>query len=249
MRSTANRGGLLDIKLRPERRNTVRVLLFLDVGGSMDDHVRVCEELFSAARAEFKHLEYYYFHNFLYESLWKDNRRRHGERIPTWEVMHTYGRDHKLIFVGDATMSPYEIVYPGGSVEHWNEEAGMVWMGRLLASFRNAIWLNPEPVNRWAYTPSIELTQKLFEQRMFPLTLDGLDRGMRELQTDPLGRSPRGSPQLRIPGKPVFLCTASAACELHRDPGDAHRARLVTTGSVGRTRRRHGSTQTRGLEP
>ena len=182
VRSTANRGGLLDLKLRPERRNTVRVLLFLDVGGSMDDHVRVGEELFSAARAEFKHLEYYYFHNFLYESLWKDNRRRHAQRIPTWELIHTYGRDHKLIFVGDATMSPYEIVYPGGSVEHWNEEAGMVWMSRLLSSFPNAIWLNPEPVNRWPYTPSIELTQKLFENRMFPLTLEGLDRGMRKLR-------------------------------------------------------------------
>ena len=182
IRSTARRG-LLDLKMRPERRNAVKVLLFLDVGGSMEDHVRVCEELFSAARSEFRHLEYFYFHNFLYEALWRDNRRRHTQRIATWEVLHTYGRDHKVIFVGDATMSPYEIVYPGGSVEHWNEEAGMVWMSRLLGSFPSSIWFNPEPASRWDFTPSVELVQKLFEGRMYPLTLEGLDRGMRELRS------------------------------------------------------------------
>ncbi len=183
IRSTARNAGLLDIKLVPERRNAVKVLLFLDVGGSMDDHVKICEELFSAARSEFKHLEYYYFHNCVYESVWKDNRRRHAERIPTMEVIHTYGKDHKIIFVGDATMSPYEIAYPGGSVEHWNEEPGQVWVQRLLASFPRAIWLNPEPERRWDYTPSIDLLKKLMTDRMFPLTIEGLDNGMRELQT------------------------------------------------------------------
>ena len=182
IRSTARNAGLLDIKMVPERRNAVKVLLFLDVGGSMDDHVRICEEMFSAARSEFKHLEYFYFHNCVYESLWKDNRRRHAERIPTMEVANTYGKDHKIIFVGDATMSPYEIAYPGGSVEHWNEEPGAVWMQRLLSAYPNAIWLNPEPERRWDYTPSIELLKKLMEDRMFPLTLEGLDDGMRELQ-------------------------------------------------------------------
>ena len=182
IRSTARNAGWLDIKMVAERHNAVKVLLFLDVGGSMDDHIRLCEELFSAARGEFKHLEYFYFHNFVYESVWKDNRRRHAERIPLIEVMRTFGRDHRAIFVGDATMSPYEIVYPGGSVEHWNEEPGAVWMSRLLASYPHAVWLNPEPVSRWDLTPSIELTRKIFEDRMFPLNLEGLDRGMRELR-------------------------------------------------------------------
>ncbi|MGB5245835.1 MAG: VWA domain-containing protein [Woeseia sp.] len=178
---TARNAGFLDIRMVPERHNAVKVLLCLDVGGSMDDHVRVCEEMFSAARSEFKHLEYYYFHNFVYESLWKDNRRRHSETIPVSEVAHKYGADYKLIFVGDATMSPYEIVYPGGSVEHWNEEAGAVWIQRLLKTFPKAVWLNPEPRSRWDYTPSIKLTRELLDDRMFPLTVAGLDEAIRAL--------------------------------------------------------------------
>lgn len=180
--STARRAGLLDIRMVPERRNAVKVLLFLDVGGSMDEHVRRCEELFSAARGEFKHLEHYYFHNFVYESVWKDNRRRHGERTALPRIMHTYGRDYRLVIVGDATMSPYEILQPGGSIEHWNEEPGAAWMKRLLASFPRHAWLNPEPPDRWEYTPSIRITRELLEDRMFPLTLEGLDRAMRSLQ-------------------------------------------------------------------
>ena len=179
---TARNAGLLDIRMVPERHNAVKVLLCLDIGGSMDDHVRVCEELFSAASSEFKHLEYFYFHNFVYESLWKDNRRRHSERVPTLDITHKYGADYKLIFVGDATMSPYEIVYAGGSVEHWNEEPGAVWMDRLLHTFDSAIWLNPEPVQRWEYTPSIGITREIMRERMFPLTLAGLDLGIKELQ-------------------------------------------------------------------
>jgi uncharacterized protein with von Willebrand factor type A (vWA) domain len=182
IRSTARNAGLLDLKLVPERHNTVKVLLFLDVGGSMDDHVKICQELFSAARSEFKHLEYYYFHNFVYESLWKDNGRRMRERVSTYELMHTYGSDHKLIFIGDASMSPYEIIHPGGSVEHWNEEPGAAWMGRLLHTYPNAIWLNPEPAQRWEYTPSIGITKEIMRERMFPLTLAGLDNGIKELQ-------------------------------------------------------------------
>ena len=182
IRSTARNAGLLDVKMVPERHNAVKVLLFLDVGGSMNDHVRLCEELFSAARAEFKHLEYHYFHNFLYESVWKDNRRRHSRRIPTVEVMRNYGRDYKLIIVGDATMSPYEILHPGGSVEHWNEEPGAVWLERMLRVWPAAVWLNPEPLRRWERTPSIAITRELMEERMYPLTLDGLDRATRELR-------------------------------------------------------------------
>lgn len=178
---TARNGGLLDIRMVPERHNAVKVLLVLDIGGSMDDHVRVCEELFSASRTEFKHLEYFYFHNFIYESLWKDNRRRHAERIPTTEITHKYGPDYKLVFVGDATMSPYEIVYAGGSVEHWNEEPGAVWIKRLLDAYPKAIWLNPEPEKRWDFTPSVKLTRELMDDRMYPLTLAGLDRGIKSL--------------------------------------------------------------------
>ena len=178
---TARNAGLLDIRMVPERHNAVKVLLCLDVGGSMDDHVRVCEEMFSAARSEFKHLEYFYFHNFIYEGLWKDNRRRHDERMPTNEIAHKYGSDYKLIFVGDATMSPYEIVYPGGSVEHWNDEAGAVWIKRLLDTFPKAIWLNPEPKERWDFTPSIKLARDLMDDRMYPLTVAGLDEGIRKL--------------------------------------------------------------------
>ena len=182
IRSTARNAGLLDLKLIPERHNAVKVLLFLDVGGSMDDHVRTCEELFSAARSEFKHLEYFYFHNCLYESVWKDNARRWSERIPRMELLHTYDRTCKVVIVGDATMSPYEIVYPGGSVEHWNEESGAVWMSRLLAAFPHCIWLNPEPERRWDYTQSVQITKQLMSERMFPLTLEGLDQGMRALR-------------------------------------------------------------------
>ena len=178
---TARNAGLLDIRLVPERHNAIKVLLCLDIGGSMDDHVRVCEELFSAARSEFKHLEYFYFHNFIYESLWKDNRRRHNERVRTTEITHKYGPDYKLVFVGDATMSPYEIVYAGGSVEHWNEEPGAVWIKRLLNTYPKAIWLNPEPKQRWDYTPSVKLTRELMDDRMFPLTLSGLDDGIKSL--------------------------------------------------------------------
>ncbi len=178
---TARNAGLLDIRMVPERHNAVKVLLCLDIGGSMDDHVRVCEELFSASRSEFKHLEYFYFHNFIYESVWKDNHRRHSERVPTLDITHKYGADYKLIFVGDATMSPYEIVYPGGSVEHWNEEPGAVWIKRLLNTYPKAIWLNPEPRNRWDYAPSIKLTRELMDDRMYPLTLAGLDEGIRAL--------------------------------------------------------------------
>jgi len=178
---TARNAGLLDIRMVPERHNAVKVLLCLDIGGSMDDHVRVCEELFSASRSEFKHLEYFYFHNFIYESVWKDNHRRHSERVPTLDITHKYGADYKLIFVGDATMSPYEIVYPGGSVEHWNEEPGAVWIKRLLNTYPKAIWLNPEPRSRWDYAPSIKLTRELMDDRMYPLTLAGLDEGIRAL--------------------------------------------------------------------
>ena len=179
--STARNAGLLDIRMVPERHNAVKVLLFLDVGGSMDDHVRVCEELFSAARGEFKHLEYFYFHNCVYEGVWKDNRRRHNERMPIIDLLHKYPADYKLILVGDATMSPYEIHYPGGSVEHWNEEPGAVWMKRLLDTYRKSIWLNPEPLRRWEYTPSIQMINELMDDRMFPLTVSGLEEGMRAL--------------------------------------------------------------------
>ena len=178
---TARNAGLLDIRMVPERHNAVKVLLCLDIGGSMDDHVRVCEELFSATRSEFKHLEHFYFHNFIYESLWKDNRRRHAERIPTLDITHKYASDYKLVFVGDATMSPYEIVYAGGSVEHWNEEPGAVWIKRLLNTYPKAIWLNPEPRERWDFTPSIKLTRELMDDRMYPLTIAGLDEGIKAL--------------------------------------------------------------------
>ncbi len=181
IRSTARNAGYLDLKMVPERHNAVKVLIFFDVGGSMDDHVRVCEELFSAARIEFKHMEYFYFHNCLYETVWKDSRRRHSETIPTLDVLHTYGPDYKVIFVGDATMSPYEIIYPGASVEHWNEEAGSVWLERVKATWPKAIWLNPEPEQRWGYTQSIQIIRELMGDQMYPLTLEGLEQGMRHL--------------------------------------------------------------------
>ncbi len=175
------RQGYLDIQMRPERRNAIKVLAFFDVGGSMDAHVRVCEELFSAARSEFKHLEYFYFHNCLYESVWRDNRRRHEQRIATWDVLHKFPHDYKVIFVGDATMSPYEIAYPGGAVEHWNEESGAVWLQRALAVYPHAVWINPAAPETWDYTPSIGMIRELLGPRMFPLTLAGLDGAMRAL--------------------------------------------------------------------
>ena len=178
---TARNAGWLDIKMRPERHNKVKVLLFLDIGGSMDDHIKVCEELFSAAKSEFKHLEYFYFHNCIYDYVWKDNRRRHGERFPLWDVMHKYGEDYKVVVVGDATMSPYEVLQPGGSVEYSNEEAGAVWLQRMLDTWPRAVWLNPEPERLWDYRHSIELIRTIFSNRMFPLTLAGLERAMREL--------------------------------------------------------------------
>jgi len=180
--ATARNAGLLDLKLTPERRNAVKVLLFLDVGGSMEDHVRICEELFSAARSEFKHLEHFYFHNVPYERVWKDNRRRATSAIPTLEVLRTYGHDYRVILVGDATMSPYEIVQPGGSVEHWNSEAGAVWIQRLCATFPRLVWLNPEPVNAWEHTASVQVLRELVGERMFPLTIQGIDAAIGELR-------------------------------------------------------------------
>jgi uncharacterized protein with von Willebrand factor type A (vWA) domain len=187
--ATARNAGLLDLKLVAERRNAVKVLLFLDVGGSMDDHVRVCEELFSAARSEFKHLVHFYFHNFLYEHLWQDNRRRASQLISTTQVLRTYPHDYRVILVGDATMSPYEIMQPGGSVDHWNKEAGSVWMRRVCATFPRLVWLNPEPLERWDYTPSIQITRELIGDRMFPVTIAGLDRAIGELKR-PFARAP-----------------------------------------------------------
>jgi hypothetical protein len=180
VKSTASKGWL-DIKLVPERRNTVKVLLFFDVGGSMDGHIRACEELFSAARTEFKHMEYFYFHNCLYEFLWKNNRRRHTERTDTWEVLHTYPHDYKVIFVGDASMSPFELTHAGGSVEHMNQEPGALWLQRVASIYESAVWLNPSPEKYWAYTPSVDYIKQLFSDRMYPLTLEGLDSAMREL--------------------------------------------------------------------
>lgn len=174
IRSTAHNGGMLDIKMVPERHNSVKVLLFLDVGGSMDGYIRTCEELFSACRTEFKHLEYYYFHNFIYESVWQDNLRRYNERIPTLDVLHKYGSDYKVIFVGDASMAPYEIALPGGSVEHWNEESGAQWMQRITDTWSNVVWLNPVNEEYWHYTQSIDMARQLVGNRMFPLTIAGI---------------------------------------------------------------------------
>lgn len=178
IRKTAHNGGMLDIRLRPERRNTIKVLTFFDIGGSMDAHVKVCEELFSATRTEFKHLESYYFHNFIYESMWKDNRRRMSERIPTWDILNKYAGDYKVVFVGDATMAPYEITHAGGSVEHWNEEAGAIWISRFMGWYDKIVWINPTPQETWEYSTSVAMTQELVEGRMFPLTIRGLEEGM-----------------------------------------------------------------------
>ncbi len=180
IRATAEHG-YLDVKTRPERHNAVKVVLFLDVGGSMDAHIRMVEELFSAARSEFKHLEYYYFHNCLYEGVWRDNRRRWSEVTPTWEVLNTYGSDYKCIFVGDASMSPYEIAYPGGANEHWNEEAGQVWLQRARTQWPQHLWINPVPERHWDYTQSISMIHDIFEGSMVPMTLQGLESGMKAL--------------------------------------------------------------------
>lgn len=175
------RQGWLDIQMRAERRNAIKVLLFLDVGGSMDPFIKLCEELFSAATAEFKNLEFFYFHNCVYEGVWKDNRRRFAERTPLWEVLHKFPHDYKLIFVGDAAMSPYEITHPGGSVEHFNEEAGAVWMQRMVNTYPATVWLNPTPEAHWNYSQSTKIIKELVKDRMYPLTLEGLDDAMREL--------------------------------------------------------------------
>jgi uncharacterized protein len=180
IKDTAHKG-YLDIKLRPERHNAVKVLLFFDIGGSMDWHVRAIEELFSAARSEFKHMDYFYFHNCLYERVWRANRRRYDDTTPTWELLHTYPHDYKAIFVGDASMSPYEITTPGGSIEHFNEEAGAVWLERVTRTYPACVWLNPVPENQWDMTYSVRMIRQLVGGRMYPLTLDGLDRAMREL--------------------------------------------------------------------
>ncbi|SNS79112.1 hypothetical protein SAMN06295912_11647 [Sphingomonas laterariae] len=175
------RKGWLDVQMRPERHNAVKLLLFLDVGGSMDPYIKLCEELFSAATAEFKNLEFFYFHNCLYEGVWQDNRRRFAERTPTWDILHKYGHDYKLVFVGDAAMSPYEITHPGGSVEHHNDEPGYVWMQRITNTYPAAAWLNPTPEEHWGYSQSTRLIRELMNERMYPLTLDGLDDAMRTL--------------------------------------------------------------------
>jgi uncharacterized protein with von Willebrand factor type A (vWA) domain len=180
IKETAHRG-YLDIHMRPERHNAVKVLIFFDIGGSMDWHVQVVEELFSATRTEFKHMDYFYFHNCLYERVWKQNRRRHDDTTPTWRLLHTYPHDYKVIFVGDASMSPYEITTPGGSVEHFNEEAGAVWMERVTRTYPACVWLNPVPQEQWDYTYSIRMLRQLMGERMYPLTFEGLDRAMREL--------------------------------------------------------------------
>ncbi|WP_378945765.1 VWA domain-containing protein [Paracoccus sp. R86501] len=180
IRATADHG-YIDVKTRPERRNAVKVLLFLDVGGSMDDHIRVVDEMFSAARAEFKHMHHFYFHNCLYEGVWTDNRRRWAEQTPTWDILHRFGRDYKCIVVGDASMSPYEIAVPGGANEHMNPEAGEVWLRRLAETWPDHVWLNPVPQDHWRYTQSIDMIRQIFPDRMMPMTLDGLTQAMRLL--------------------------------------------------------------------
>jgi uncharacterized protein len=182
LRKTAQNAGLLDLQMRPKRRNKVKVLVLFDIGGSMDDHIRISEQLFSAARHEFKHLEYFYFHNCLYEYVWKDNQRRFVDRTPTWDLLHKYNKDYRVIFVGDASMSPYEIVSQGGSVEHWNAESGLVWMRRIREAFPKSVWLNPIEEPAWRYTQSISIMEEIMEKKMFPLTLEGISRAMRELR-------------------------------------------------------------------
>ena len=179
--STAKNAGYLDLKMTPERHNAIKLLLFFDVGGSMDAHIKRCEELFSAVHTEFKHIEFFYFHNCIYEGVWKDNQRRGQQTIDVYQIIHKYGADYKAIFVGDATMGPYEITYPGGSVEHWNEEPGAVWMQRLLNHFEHAVWLNPQPKQYWHYHASLQIMQELMNERMFPLTVDGLTDSIKTL--------------------------------------------------------------------
>jgi uncharacterized protein with von Willebrand factor type A (vWA) domain len=181
IQSTANNGGMLDIKMRPERKNTVKVLLFFDIGGSMDAHVKICEELFSATRTEFKHMQSFYYHNFIYESVWKDNRRRMNERLPTFEILNKYAHDYKVVFVGDATMAPYEITHAGGSVEHWNEEPGALWMSRFTDIYDKLVWINPTPQETWEYSNSVAMTRELVGGSMYPLTIRGLEEGMATL--------------------------------------------------------------------
>jgi len=181
IRATANNAGYLDLQLVPERHNRVKVLLFLDVGGSMDDYVHRCEELFSACKTEFKRLEYFYFHNFIYEGVWRNNRLRHAERLPTYDLLHKYAPDYKVIIVGDATMSPYEILQPGGSVEHWNEEPGASWLKRLTDHYRRSVWINPTPEAHWEWTQSLRITRELMGNRMFPMTVAGLESAMSAL--------------------------------------------------------------------
>ncbi len=181
IRSTAHNGGMLDIRMRPERKNTVKVLCFFDIGGSMDAHVKVCEELFSASRTEFKHMEHFYFHNFIYESVWKDNRRRAAERMSTWQVLNKYAHDYKVIFVGDATMAPYEVTHAGGSVEHWNEEPGALWMQRFSEIYDKLVWINPTPRDTWEYSSSVEMIRELVGGQMYPLTIRGLEEAMNQL--------------------------------------------------------------------
>jgi uncharacterized protein with von Willebrand factor type A (vWA) domain len=175
------RKGWLDIQMRPERRNAIKVLLMLDVGGSMDPFIKLCEELFSAATSEFKNLEFFYFHNCPYEGVWKDNKRRFSERTPMWDVLHKFPHDYKVVMVGDASMSPYEITHPGGSVEHFNEESGAVWMNRITNTYPATVWLNPVPEKQWGYSQSTKIIKELMNDRMYPLTLEGLDDAMREL--------------------------------------------------------------------
>tara|TARA_R110001583_G_scaffold43548_10_gene138569 strand:- start:3374 stop:4546 length:1173 start_codon:yes stop_codon:yes gene_type:complete len=179
--ATAQNAGYLDIKMKPERHNAIKVLMFFDVGGSMDDHIRVCEQLFSAVHTEFKHLEFFYFHNCVYEQVWQNNERQHQDGMDVFDVLHKYGRDYKVIFIGDATMGPYEISYPGGSVDHWNEEAGNVWMERILGHFDNCIWLNPQEEAHWGYHSSIQMMKQIVRNKMYPLTLSGLTDGIKAL--------------------------------------------------------------------
>ena len=181
IRSTAKNAGYLDIKMAPERHNAIKLLLFFDIGGSMDSHIKQCEELFSAAHAEFKHIEFFYFHNCIYESVWKNNQRRYDQSTDLFSVLHKFGSDYKVVIVGDATMGPYEITYPGGSVEHWNEEPGVVWMQRLLNHFEYVIWLNPQPMDYWHYHSSIQIMKEIVDNKMYPMTLDGLTDGIKAL--------------------------------------------------------------------
>ena len=179
--ATARQGGMLDVKMAPERHNSVKVLMLFDIGGSMDDHIELCEQLFSAAHSEFKHLEFFYFHNCVYEHVWQDNNRRDSELLDTYQLINRYGSDYRLIFVGDATMGPYEITYPGGSVEHWNEEAGAAWLQRLTNHFEKVAWLNPQPQSHWPYYHSIGLIDELMAKRMYPLTVEGLSQAFKAL--------------------------------------------------------------------